>query len=355
MERISAYQAGLIGVVCVVAITAIHVPAQMMAFAKQHIYLSCLAGALVSAFSLWLLSRVSFRFPQHDLFEALITRFSAFGRIISFSYLLFFFFVLVRDIRVVTDFTNLFMLQRTPVIVLALLYVISAVLIARGGIEILARMTELFVPIMIILALFFPLLLAKFVNFAAFQPLLDVDWTGVGLGTWYVIPYIGEIILLPFLFVKQTFRARHGLSGLFLGTFLLLIVLVMELLVLGVEITPRMLFPTYALARQIEITDFLDRLDLFMFSLYLPTVMIKISYSLYFICHGLRRVVPRIDAKVVAAPVGLLAMSCSFWFFRSIVGVINLQHLWTGVALIFILVIPLLLFLILRPKSAEEA
>lgn len=354
MERVSHYQVTLMGAVSVITVTVLNVPAQVMSFAKHHVYLACLAGVLIGTFSLWLFSRVCRRFSQPDLFAALISRSPVLGRIIALLYQFFFFIVLVRDIRVFADFTSTFMLRQTPVIILAILYVICAVAIARSGIEVIARMTELFGPIIIFLSLLLPLLLAKFIDPSAMLPLWDVDWTGIGIGTWYIAPYIGEIILLPFLFPQRMARLRHAWSGLWLGAFILLVILVTELLVMGVEIIPRLLFPTYTLARHIEITDFLDRLDLFMVALYLPTAMIKMAYSLYFICHGIHRMAPKIDGKVMAAPIGLLAMTCGMWFFRSFIGVINLQHVWTAIALIFILLFPLLFFFFLHPKQESE-
>lgn len=67
--------------------------------------------------------------------------------------------------------------------------------------------------------------------------------------------------------------------------------------VLGYPILARTLYPSDELVRQVRVTDFLDRMDLFYVGIWLPTMMTKIAYSLYLVCHGLNRVAPNLSLR----------------------------------------------------------
>ncbi|GAF10127.1 hypothetical protein [Paenibacillus pini] len=59
---------------------------------------------------------------------------------------------------------------------------------------------------------------------------------------------------------------------------------------------------------------------------------------------------------MMAAPIGLFALTSSFWFFQNSIQLFNFNRQWTLIAIVFMMIIPLLLFAIHRPsKSAKPA
>jgi spore germination protein len=301
--------------------------------------------------SLWLLAKVMSRFPDQDLFQAMIKRFPVFGRTVAFMFVGNFFTILVRDIRTVVDFINLALLPTTPLWVLSALSVFTIVLIAHGGVETLGRMTELYAPILITVIVLVPFVLLKEFDETLLMPYFKVDFLGVAQGSWFVVAYIGEIIALPFLFTGRTFQFKYGLKGLLLGTSLLLILVVSAQFILGTHLIIRTLYPTYELVRQLKITDFLDRFDLPLVGIWLPSMLTKIAYSLFLVCHGLKRIVPDLPARLSVSSIGVLGFVCSFWFFQNAIQLFNFNRTWTVIALFFEVFIPIMLFFVLKPKK----
>ncbi|PZE21381.1 GerAB/ArcD/ProY family transporter [Paenibacillus xerothermodurans] len=351
MQVISARQLVLIGTIFTLSSTLISVQSQMIPHAKQHIWLSHLLGMVVIAISMWLLARTLSRFPDHDLFQALLARFPSLGKVAIALYVLFFFFILTRDIRMLIDFVNVALLPTTPMLALAILTMFTVCVSARGGIEVMGRVTELYGPLLIAMLFFLPLLLFREFDTANIMPFWRLDVPGVSRGAWYILPYLGEAIVMPMIFMGRTFRFRHGLIALGLGTFVLIALAMQAMLALGQPIMERMLYPNYELVRQLRITDFLDRFDLPMVGVWLPTMLAKITINLYVVCYGLRRMIPGLWGAAMVNPVGFLAMVCSIWFFEDAIQLYELNRVWPTLALCFELLLPILFYLILRPKK----
>lgn len=344
MEKISRRQLHLIGIAYALDTTMITLPGQVIGSAKMDAWLSYLLAAGLIALSLWFVSRVMNRFPDQDMFGVLIAKLPIVGKLFAMLYILFFFFILIRDIRIITDFANITLLPMTPLMAIGLLVSLTILFIARGGIEILARMTELWLPLLLLGVLTIPIGLLREFDFRFLAPVLDGGFVPPLTGGWYLAAYLGEVIALPFLFSNSTFRFRDGMVALATGSGALLLLHYYALLSLGEHIPGGMLYPTYEMVRQIRVTDFLDRFDLPLVALYMPTMLTKIAYSLYFVCHGLQRIAPSLEAKIVVTPVSVLALVCSFWFFSNSVQIMNLNRTWPVLALLFEFVLPLLLF-----------
>ncbi|MGF7048912.1 spore germination protein [Paenibacillus sp. DS2015] len=351
MNRITSRQIVILGIIYVLPFAIDRVSAIMPA--KQHIYISYILATTVFIVILWMLMRSAKRFPNQDLFQSLTIRFPVLGRGIGYLYLLFFLYILARDIRIMNDYTNVILLPETPLFFIAICLVVTVVFITRGGIQTLFSLTELLGPIFMWGLLFMVILLFKDFNVGNVMPILDLDMKGIGQGTWLVLSSTGQIIALPFIISSKDYRYRDPLYSLLIGTFLVILVAVMLILVVGVPIAERLMYPTYELVRQVRITDFMDRFDLLLVSLWYPLILINMAITLYVICYGLKVMIPSVSGKMMVAPVGLLAFSCSAWFFQDALQVLDFNNEWTWIAIIFEIIIPIGIFAMLRPRKAS--
>ncbi|WP_160045330.1 GerAB/ArcD/ProY family transporter [Paenibacillus sp. USDA918EY] len=355
MQKITARQVVLIGMIYVINTTLLNVPSQLITRASQHAFICYLLSAVLVLLMLYLLTRSSQRFPEQNLFESLKSRFPAVGRVILSLYILFFFMVLVRDIRIISDFTNVVLLPLTPILISSLCITATVIYIARGGARIVLGITELYGPIIIIVFALMPLIALRDFDLGLMRPLLHVNWAKVAEGSWISVSYIGQMLILPFIFSSKDYKFKHGVYSMLITMAILMGVIIMVILLLGVEVSERMMYPTYELVRQLRITDFLDRFDLIVVAIWFPSVLLNLAISLYIICYGMKLVIPSVSGKMMAAPIGLFAFSCAFWFYSNSIELFNFNEEWTLIALFFILVLPLLIFLIHRPaKNADR-
>lgn len=354
MDRISGRQLGLIGVNCLISVTAIHLPTHLIQAAGPDLWVSFLLAGALLLLPIWCLIRVVARFPEHDLFGALASRFPVAGRLVIVGYLLFFSLIFLRDTRMLIDVTKVILLQQTPLIIIGALITATAIMIARGGAVILGRITELFGTPLIVVTVLVPIMVVRNMDVRHIHPVLSEGLLPPLHGLWYLFGIVGETVLLAVIGTGPALRFRQVALWLLGGTGLVMAISLSTLLVLGPHVGSRMMFPVYELIRAIYITDFLDRFDLFIVAIWMPAMLIRISYSLYALCHGARQVWPALDAPLLAAPMGVLGLSGTFWLFGNALQTLHFSEHWPGLALWFELAIPLLLWLVLKPRDTTR-
>lgn len=334
--------------------TLIQPHAQAIFYAEQHAYLSYVPVVFVMIISMWMVSRIQRRFPNQDLFEALADRFPFIGRLAGVMYILFFFFIFARDIRLIGDYVSITLLETTPISIVVLSLMIMAVFIVRGGLGSLIGMSELYVTLFLLNSIIVPFMLIQQLNMENLMPYFHVDTAGVGKGSWYIFSFYGEMIALPFVVKGSDFRFKPVLWGIIISGLVMMLIIVETITSIGVPIASRLVYPSYELARQLQISDFLDRFDLALAAATLPTMITKIAFDLYFVCWGLKRMIPNVSGKVMTGPVALVGFVCAFWFFKNAIQLYRFTREWTWIAIVFEVMFPLVLFLFLRPRKKDK-
>ncbi|UPK43606.1 GerAB/ArcD/ProY family transporter [Paenibacillus pabuli] len=331
--------------------TLIQPHAQAIFYAKQHAYLSYIPVFIVMVASLWMLNRVQRRFPNQDLFESLVERFPFLGRVTSLLYIMFFLFIFARDIRLLGDYISITLLETTPISIIVLTLMVMAVFIVRGGLGSLIGMSELYVALFLLNSLIVPFMLIQQINMDNLMPYFDIDIAGVGKGSWYIFSFFGEMIAIPFVVKGSDFRFKSVMWGITISALLLVLIITETITAIGVPIASRLVYPSYELARQLQISDFLDRFDLALAAATLPAMITKLAFDLYFICWGLKRMIPKVSGKVMTGPVALLGFVCGFWFFKNAIQLFRFTREWTWIAIVFEVLFPIILFVFLRPRK----
>ncbi|MDB5083549.1 MAG: hypothetical protein JWN30_435 [Bacilli bacterium] len=350
MAKLSNYQLILMGTNFFTTVFIISLPSQIIATSRQDAWLSYLPAFLIMVIPLWMLSKVMHRFPDQDLFSVLKSRFPIVGSMLTSFYLLFFFFILIRDFRMFIDFISVALLQRTPLTVIGGLVILTCILSARSGVQVVARMHELFYPLLMLITVILPFLFYAGTDIRWMQPVLAQGVKPVLHGSWLAVSYIGEIIILPFIVSNRTFQLKQGLISLLIGAYMLEMLVVLNLLVLSPNLASRMMYPNYELAREVRVTEFLDRFDSILVTFWLPALFQKISLMLNVICHGIKQMMPGVQERSLSTSLGILAFVCGFWFFENPLQLLNLNGGWPAVALIFEILLPLCFYFMLKPR-----
>ncbi|AFH63724.1 hypothetical protein B2K_24065 [Paenibacillus mucilaginosus K02] len=336
--------------------TLISVQAQAIGAGKQQVWISHIIAAALIAASLWLFSRAASRFPDKTLLEAMVYQRPAAGRMMALLFMAFIFFVLCHDIRMMTDFSNIILLPLTPLVIIALLVAVTSAVLAMGGLETLGRMTEIYGTILILAVVISAFIISKDVSYSNLEPFFEYDLKGIAQAAWLLLPYFGEIIIIPLIvsFPAGT-SFRTLMASLSLGTGFLLLLSMLDLLSIGVPVVSKLMYPSHEMVRQIRMTDFLDRFDLVLVGIWLPTMFVKIGYSIFALCYGWKLVLGSRSGRPYVPSVALLAFVCSFWFFENAVQLVDFNRIWPAYAIFFQLLLPVLLFFLLRKRKKEEA
>jgi len=275
------------------------------------------------------------------------------------SILLFFLIVsFIRDMRALIDFTVTSLLPNTPIEILSVLSALVICYVCWTGLEVIARITVIQFMVLGGILLLLPLMLANEIDPKNLQPILGPGSLSAIVQSWYLLlGWVSEIVvfflLLPYIDPIKNIR-KLGIFGSLTAMFLLFLLIIMQLAVLGADIVKVSTFPNYQLIQQINITDFLDRLDLVIVTVWAPTILCKISLTLYCINKAVG-IVRGADTNVFIIPIGLLLAILAVVLFKS-----NVQHLefsfftWPTLGLALeLLLIPL--FFIIRKKHVTRA
>jgi len=348
--------------------TSMYAINQAIGKARTDLWLSVLAGAIPAAVGVWLLFGTARRYPDRSLMEELAHRHPFAGRLITALYLLFFFLMMVRDFRMTNDLINMVLLPYTPAEVILIISVATAILIARNPSEVVIRINQLGQPVFLAASAFVILMLANRFDLSNFFPMFESGVVPPLEGGWYFFAYFGEIVALPFVFAGRELTALRGWVSLLVTVILLELIGFTMIAVLGIHIPTMLQYPVFNLVEFIKITDFLDRFELILVSIYLPGQIVKSAILLFILCRGLALLLtgsrekpssggahpPDPAAYVFAVPLGALGYAGASLFFHDTIELFPLNRVWPVLSAPFVLLLPLAMYVFLRPGRSSR-
>lgn len=277
-------------------------------------------------------------------------------KILLLFFSLFAVLTFVHDLRALIDFIASYLLPNTPIDMLMVLSVFVILYISMAGIEVIARINAIHFFILLIVLTLLPFLLLNEWELANLQPLPSLKAVkSIILSVYFSLSWMGEMVLFIIIIanINPLKAARKAvITGTALGLFLFFLILFLAIVVLGTKIVREATYPSYILVQQINLTDFLDRLDLVIVAVWLPAFFSKLAYLLFAFNFCLSYFYKSNTNKFLL-PVGWILGFLSILLFKN-----NLEHLhfsfytWNSLGLCLELVI-VLLFLLVR-KSLKN-
>ncbi|MDR6882468.1 endospore germination permease [Bacillus sp. 3255] len=294
----------------------LHTPSPLAAFAKQDAWLAAILGTAAGLMLVWLYIKVAHLFPDLTLDQIIERVFGKWiGKLINFS---FFFFLITTgagNLFHVSNFIKTYWMPETPSVALIILYVTIVIGAARLGVEAFSRTAELlFVPFLILLITFI-VVVAPQIKVSHIQPVLDSGVTPIIRASLFyvsVFSFSPVKFLMIFPFVNNRKAAGKAFYiGTCLGGFLLIIIILLNILVLGPAIMASNSAPTYALAKKINVGDFLTRIEAIIAFIWLISTFIRgvmyfhVSLAVFAGLFGIQ------NARPLSAPLGMFMVAVS--------------------------------------------
>ncbi|MBM7663039.1 spore germination protein [Bacillus mesophilus] len=205
----------------------------------------------------------------------------------SFYIVLFLFLVMlyIKDLRAFVDFISATLLPTTPIEVITIMLSLTLLYITFSGLEVIARITVIQFVVFASIVLSSPLLLLNEIDLTNFAPLVGPGIAkNISGSSFFLFPWMGEVVLI-FLLLSNLSTNKKVLKttmvGTFLGFFLLLLLIIMDIAVLGSDIVSMTTYPNFIMIQEINLTDFLDRLDLVIVTVWMPCLIAKIALTSY--------------------------------------------------------------------------
>ncbi len=253
--------------------------------------------------------------------------------------------------RIFSDLKGLIpttMLPDTPPWVVVITILIVIIYCVFSGVEVLARFTEYTLPILFILLMLQMLMLfgSGIVNYKYLLPVLGKGWGKVLTTVWPtgVTQTFGETLTLamiwPLVTKSEKIMKTTIFATLFSGAIIELLSL-MEIAVLGEDITERTVYPVYLLVKQITMADFLENLDAVVALTMIITAYVKVSIYFFAVVRSIQLLLNIQDSRKLILPIGMIT------YFMGITMSDNIsEHFYVATKVFpFRLWVPMLIFL----------
>jgi spore germination protein KB len=289
--RVSERQLAWLITSYIVTCSIINLPQQLPRIALMDAWITQLFPVVYGFGTAYVFYRLAKWFPGKNFFEITILLAGRWGgRILNTLFLLHLWFILARDTMLFIGFIKTNLLLRTPYEISLLLLILVLIYYGKMSIEVSARVNDLFFVFLCFTVLLLPLLLSNDLSLHQLFPIFIEPPQDVGIANLLSTSYYGDVAafaaFLPAISNPKSLFAsfRHGLV---LTAVLITWVIVTGICVLGPNIMSKEIYPTYSLIQQIHITDFLDRMEIFIFSIYFPSFIVNLTLSFFAILIGL--------------------------------------------------------------------
>ncbi|MNI37586.1 Spore germination protein YndE [compost metagenome] len=217
------------------------------------------------------------------------------GTPIAFLYPLLFLYTVGRIIADIRDMVSTTILNNTPLLLISALFIIIIGYCVYGGAQIIARLGELFFPIVILIFSIEIILLfsSGVMHITNIQPVLEHGWGPI----WNVVypagitqPF-GETLALA-MFWPQTKNPSKVMKITILSTLLSgIMIACLDIFVISVfgGVFSRFLYPLYTLLSLISVGKFIENLQMFGVLYFLMTALLKGAIYMYAALKGVQQ------------------------------------------------------------------
>lgn len=231
------------------------------------------------------------------------------GKLVSIGFLFYLYMNIAGLLRILGDFMATQMMPNTPIQSIIIIYVCIVVMGVRQGLENIARTSETFFPLVILLFTIYALSLTPQWDSHNIRPFLE---NGIKpfLKTVYIFgisPFLELAVIsmiIPYVNRTKTLQ-KSVFCGALLGGTLLVLVTLFSILVLGVDHTIRNNYPSYLLAKTISIGKIFERIEAIFAGIWFLTLYFKIAIYFYGFTLGVAQLFGLKEYRPLVLPIGM--------------------------------------------------
>jgi spore germination protein KB len=358
--KITALQMGIMMYPTIIATAILIVPGITAEKAHLDLWVSPIWASIVGCTTVLVMCALNRIYPEETLIQyinRIIGRIP--GKAIALLVLVFYLHVTGVIIKEYAEFISGIFLTRTPLIVIISSLTLVCAFAVRSGIEVVARLSELIVPIIIFIVMILIILLLPDLEIRRMFPMFENGIMPSIEGALAPMGWFSEYALisfmLPFL-VNRKQGQKFALMSMFIVAFTLVLVNFVLLFLVGGGVS-NILYPFMSAVRYISIADFFEHVESLVMAIWVMGAFLKISVFYYSITLGTAQWLNLSSIRNVVFPIGILLVLFTYWTPPTLPG---LSH-YLGTQLPYILMgfqtgFPLLLLIItlLRRRGMKK-
>lgn len=327
-EQLSPRQFSVLIFMYTIGTTILVIPSGLAATAKQDAWIGAIAGLCLNLLVVYLFTKLWSLFPELSfvgICKAVLGKYL--GTLVSLLFIFYSFIGSTTVLYYVGDFVTSQILKGTPQEYLIVLFAIVVITGVRLGIEVLARTAEIFIPWFIVLYLFFVVMISPNIDITNIQPIFEsgfkpIFYNALAVAGTASLPFLSFFMIFPN--VNNRIRAKKGFYlATIIGNVPIIMVTLLSILVLGPELTERNIYPTYVLAKKINIGNFLQRIEIIIAILWFITTFFKSSIYFYGMLSSTSEVLKLSNYRVLSYPLGIIVIVFSQIIYPNITYMMN--------------------------------
>ncbi len=328
--KISSYQFLVLVFFFTIGTSILVVPSALASYAKQDAWIAAIIGTGIGLLIVWLFTKIGLWFPDRTFVQMNETLFGKWiGTVFSLLFLFMNFIYAALILYHSGTFLTTHIMPNTPMVATNILMGIIMIMGVRLGLETIARSSEIFIVVFFLLFIILVVFIAPKIQIENIQPVFEADMKSIAEGslTLLVISTVNAVSLLMIFpaFINQPKSARkYFFIGNLVGGLVIVIVTLLCIMVLGADLTSRQEFPSYGLAKMINIGNFVNRVEALMGALWILCLYFKMVLFFYASVYGLAQILNLKDYRPLTYPLGMIAIVLSLAVFPSVVD----QHIF---------------------------
>ncbi|WP_180994403.1 GerAB/ArcD/ProY family transporter [Bacillus sp. Marseille-P3661] len=356
-EKITLLQLGIIILLFSIGTSILLIPSGLATIAKQDAWLACLVSIGMGLLLIFFYQKLAKMFPNKTFVEYCIIILGKWvGIFVALMFVLFSFVGAATALFYQGDFVVTHVLPGTPIEMANLLFVLPVIMAVRIGIETIGRSAEILVPwVMLLFALLVIAILPQ-IEMTNIQPIYE---TGVkpiihGALSFASIGYLPCIVfsmILPSVnlitSIKKPFYVSFFISGIFMA-----IITFLCITVLGAEYTARGMYPSYDLAKKINIGNFIQRIEALIAAIWFITTYFKVLIYFYAFVLGTAQIFGMKNYRPIVFPSAILLVALSYDIYPDTVYASEWNStIWVPFTLTFGLFLPIALLVVAKIRE----
>lgn len=281
------------------------------------------------------------------------------GKIVGLLYVWFFLHIAANTVRLFGEYFTAAPMPETPLLVFLITFVIVATYAVYNGLEVIGRVSEIIIPINLIVIILISFLVILDMNLNSLKPILEKGVFSVLYGAVISGSRAIEPLLLAMLgpYINNKKKKTLGyVLAMFIVTIILVIIDIQILSSIGTNQVKLLSFPYVVLLRRIKFADIIERIDILHIGIWILGNSLKVALYYYLAVLGISQVFNVKFSKLAIIPVGFVILLLSVLLYRNLVQLEEFlsYKILTPYNLFFILGIPALLLLVSMFKKVTR-
>ncbi|WP_018130587.1 GerAB/ArcD/ProY family transporter [Effusibacillus pohliae] len=319
--KISSFQLAMLMYIAISATAILLAPSMMAKHAERDLWLSPIWASSAGFFCVYVAHRLNKLHPRSTPIEYSASILGKLpGKIVGLVFLFFYLHITSTMLKEYGEFVVGIYFTRTPMVVILGSMAFVCALTVHGGLEVLARVTQFFLPMLVFFMILIILLSIPDFDTRNLFPFMRHGIVPSIRGAAPPLIWFSEFMIVAFLlpFVSDRDKGMKFSIVTVLAVLLTIVMANISALLLFGNILDTLVYPMMETAKYISIADFLEHMESIVMAIWVAGAFLKISVFFYVLVLGTAQWIGLSDYRPLAFPIGFLLVAFSMWSFPTL-------------------------------------